>query len=858
MRESLGHDCSLHSLLSAAELSEWHADLQTGLLCWSVPDGWDWTEPSDTHCGQLSKFVEAVHPDDRAIVKAAIATAVGRGGRWAFECRLRLGRSQVRWLEIKGHVTDEGGKVRYLHGVAADITSKKQAEATASGQHRALELAVSGQPLKSVLDALTSSLEHQSNGSLFASVLLVDAQGATLCHGSTGSLPAQFCDVVSGMQIGPRQGSCGTAACFGIPVFATDIATDDLWVNYRQAALTHGLKACWSLPIRSVTTEILGTLACYAQEARQPTESERSAMQLLANTAALVIERDRQQALHLAARRDLDVSEEMFRSLVRATSSVVWTANESLEIDTPQPSWGAFTGQSYEAMQGFGWTDAVHPDDLPGALKIGEIMRRTLQPMYAEYRLLRADGLYRAMSGYAVPILNPDGTLRHWAGSYMDVTERKEAEQRLHRLANHDPLTGLPNRSYLTRHLQELFNFTPTQTNVAVMLIDLDHFKQVNDCMGHGAGDRMLCEVAKRLREILPDSDLIARLGGDEFVVVAHVMDRTAAVSLADKLIETLSVPITVGSNHFDSSASIGISLYPEQGRTSEDLIQHADIAMYRAKTAGGGRAQIFSPDMVESAKSRVAMKTALREALTNGEMHVYYQPRLSLPDLEVQGVEALIRWERPGHGFVSPMEFIPIAEETGIIDELGLWVLETACADIAAINRECGKSLCLSVNLSPRQLKSPLLLGRVATAVSKAGFDPTLLELEVTEGALIEDLEASSQIMRELKTLGLKIAVDDFGTGYSGLTYLRRFPIDVVKLDRSFVSDIAGNIDNYQFTKAIVDMARTLRLHVVAEGVEDAETLELLKQAGCNEAQGYFFAKPFALERLKAYLLSP
>lgn len=857
MCNSPNQDCQLQLLLSAAELSEWHADLQTGSLRWSVPAGWEWADPSVERCDRLTQFMDFVHADDRVIVKAEVAAALGNGGRWAFECRLQLGRYLVRWLEVKGYVTYEAGKVRYLHGVAADITAKKQAEATASGQQRALELAVSGQTLELVLDALTASLEEQSNGRLFASLLLVDAQGATLRHGSSGALPTEFCRAISPMQIGPGQGSCGTAAYLGAPVFVTDIATDDLWLDYRETALAYGLHACWSLPISSVSGEILGTLACYSPEAREPTGPEQSAMQLLANTAALIIERDRQQSLHQAARRELDVSEEMFRSLIHATSSIVWTANENLEIDTPQPSWGAFTGQSYEAMQGFGWTTALHPEDLPGALEIGESMRRTRQPVHAEYRLLRADGLYRAMSGYAVPILNPDGTLRHWAGSYMDVTERKEAEQGLHRLANHDPLTGLPNRSYLTRHLQELFNFTPTQNTVAVLLIDLDHFKQVNDCMGHGAGDLMLCEVAERLRKNLPDCDLVARLGGDEFVVVAHVADRTAAVSLANTLIKTLSVPIMVGNNHFDTGASIGISLYPEQGRTSEDLVQHADIAMYRAKAAGGSRAQVFSPDMAESAKSRVVLKTALREALVNRELQVHYQPRLSLPGLEVQGVEALVRWDRPGHGFVSPLEFIPIAEETGIIDELGLWVLETACADIATIIRECGKPLCLSVNLSPRQLKSPLLLGRVAAALSKGGFDPALLELEVTEGALIDDLEASSQIMKELKTLGLKLAVDDFGTGYSGLSYLRRFPIDVVKLDRSFVSDITGHVDHYQFTKAIVDMARALRLHIVAEGVEDTETLELLKQAGCNEAQGYLFAKPLPLERLKHYLAS-
>jgi len=854
MNESLRHGLNIPFLVEAAGLSHWSVDAPSLALQWSIPSSWQWGGGGVPKCRSLDDFLEVVEPADRYVVQTAINDALGDASFWSFQCRVREGASSVRWLEIKGHTLRDGETVLALHGVAVDISEQKRLAAVSTGQQHALEMAVQAHPLQAILDRLTRSLEEQAGNRLWASIMLVDEERGLLGFGSRGSLPPTFSQAIDGLEIAPTGASCGAAAHFGRPVIAEHIASDAHWVRYQAVAAAHGIAASWSVPIRSVTGEILGTLACYSPEPRRPDAFECNVLDLLVNTASLVLERERERAYHHSLKQDLHASEELFRSLVHATSSVVWTADQNLEIETPQPSWGAFTGQTFEQMKGFGWADAVHPEDIAAAMHIGQVMRRSLKPAHTEYRLKRADGAYRHMSGYAVPILAADGTVRYWAGSYTDVTERKEAESRLNQLANHDPLTGLPNRSYLDRHLQELFNFTPEDACVAIMLIDLDDFKQVNDSLGHGAGDSMLCEVAQRITAVLPAGDLVARLGGDEFVIVAHVRDCNAALELAAGLIACIETPLVVGSNTFHSGASIGVSLFPEQGHTAADLMLSADIAMYHAKKAGGSRAQLFNPQMREQARSRIALSAALRTAVECEELHVVYQPRLCLHDMRMVGVEALVRWNRPESGPVSPLDFIPIAEQIGLIDTLGQWVLETALRDISQLNAKQGSALAISVNMSPVQLRTSALIERTQSALVRSGFPATSLEFEVTEGALIDDTEASRQVMEGLKALGVRLAVDDFGTGYAGLSYLRRFPIDVVKLDRSFVTGIAGDVDRYLFTRAIVDMARSLKLHVVAEGVEDADTLELLREVGCDEAQGYLFARPLSLDELAQF----
>jgi diguanylate cyclase (GGDEF)-like protein/PAS domain S-box-containing protein len=449
-----------------------------------------------------------------------------------------------------------------------------------------------------------------------------------------------------------------------------------------------------------------------------------------------------------------------------------------------------------------------------------------------------------------------DGGNEFFQAIIRDVTEREKAQNRLPELATHDTLTGLPNRALLGERVQHLLDTCPRNASVAALFLDLDRFKEINDSFGHEFGDVLLCEVAARLRRMIRPDDVIARLGGDEFVVAAHCpAGRAAAARIADKLLDVLTTPITIAGQDVIIGASIGISVFPFDARTKEQLFQAADTAMYRAKAAGRNRARFFEPEMAVATRERMALETSLRPALARGEFELQYQPRIDLRDMSVLGMEALIRWNHPERGRVSPQQFIPIAEETGLIVQIGRWVLQEACVQTRRLMLELGRTICVSVNVSARQLAHQTFVDEVRQVLCDTGLPPACLELELTESALIDDIERTARMLRELRELGVKLAVDDFGTGYSGLAYLRSFPIDVLKLDRSFVLQHDEHISAFDFVKAFVDMAHALKMSVVAEGVETLDVVEFLRSAACDEAQGYYFSRPIPLGELRALL---
>jgi len=450
-----------------------------------------------------------------------------------------------------------------------------------------------------------------------------------------------------------------------------------------------------------------------------------------------------------------------------------------------------------------------------------------------------------------------DGGDEYFLAIVRDLTERVEAERRLRQLATHDSLTGLPNRTLLHERLQQMLDGCGSGETVAVLFLDLDRFKEVNDSFGHDLGDALLCEVAARLRAVLRPEDTIARLGGDEFVVAAHCpCGRDGARRIAVRLLETLAGPIRIGDQEVMAAASIGIGMYPGDGATRELLFQSADTAMYRAKEGGRNAFCFFEPAMRRAAQARMTLEMALRRALARGEFELHYQPRVDLARMMVTGFEALLRWQHPELGRVPPGDFIGIAEETGMIVPIGRWVLQEACRQTRALIDEFGRDLHVSVNVSARQLAQPGFVTEVREALESSGLAPHCLELELTESALIEHVERAAAMLAELNALGVKLALDDFGTGYSGLAYLRRLPIDVLKLDRSFVLGDDGRIGAFDFIKAFVDLAHALRMAVVAEGVETWEVLDFLRAANCDEVQGYLLARPMPLDQLRAFLV--
>lgn len=448
---------------------------------------------------------------------------------------------------------------------------------------------------------------------------------------------------------------------------------------------------------------------------------------------------------------------------------------------------------------------------------------------------------------YSIPLFDDLGRAAGILCLSQDITERRQTREQLDYLAYYDPLTGLPNRTLLEDRIsRSMIEAQRHGMLVAVIFLGIDRFKAVNDTMGHDAGDALLKAAAGRLQRCVREGDTVARLGGDEYAIVLSDMGAEQDAALvAQKILDAFVRPFDVAGNEVFITVSMGIALYPIDHGELKGLLKNADSAMHHAKEAGGNAYRFYSPDMTAKAHDRFVLETHLRQGLERGELLLHYQPQVSLEDGSIVGVEALLRWQHPSLGLVSPGKFIPIAEETGLIVPIGEWVLRTACSQVQAWSGSGLPSIRLAVNVSSRQFRDGALARTVLAVLAETGFDARRLELEITESLLIESDARVCDTLMELKDAGVSISIDDFGTGYSSLSYLKRFPIDCIKIDRSFVRDIASTPNDASLVKAIIAMARSLRLKVIAEGVESGDQIEYLMAEGCHEVQGYYFGKP-------------
>ncbi|HSG21744.1 MAG TPA: EAL domain-containing protein [Azonexus sp.] len=456
-----------------------------------------------------------------------------------------------------------------------------------------------------------------------------------------------------------------------------------------------------------------------------------------------------------------------------------------------------------------------------------------------------ADGEHIWISENAWAVLDPEGNVHHYEGMVSDVTERRNHHAMLQFQATHDPLTGLPNRNQLPGRLAQAAQMAFACNGlVALAFIDLDNFKVINDSLGHGCGDEMLMYVAKRLQETLRSSDSVVRYGGDEFVLIIQYTEVSEVTKLLQRIMQAIQAPLQLGDHELHINCSIGVALYPEDADDLPSLLRIADITMYEAKGRGKGSFLFHTRELSHAAHERFILENALRSAIEKEEIRVYYQPKVD-NEQQICGCEALVRWQSPEHGFVMPDRFIPLAEETGLIFPLGWYILRTACLEAAAWPAIHGRRLSVAVNLSARQLAAPSLINEVKLALSGSGLAPELLELEITESMLMNDVERSIEVLRDIRSLGVRIAVDDFGTGYSSLSYLKRLPIDVLKIDRSFVNGCEKSDEAMVIPHAVIFLGKSLQLRIVAEGVELPEQMATLRRCGCDEFQGYLIARP-------------
>jgi diguanylate cyclase (GGDEF)-like protein/PAS domain S-box-containing protein len=454
-------------------------------------------------------------------------------------------------------------------------------------------------------------------------------------------------------------------------------------------------------------------------------------------------------------------------------------------------------------------------------------------------------------------VLDTHGTLGNYLVVFSDITERKEAERQIYRLAYYDPLTGLPNRTLFYSLLEQVLTEAHrNRTHGALLFLDLNRFKNINDSFGHTLADVILKEVSRRLSMTLRDEDIISRLGGDEFVIALPDISRLEhAGHVAQKLLAALAEPFFVEQHEITLSASIGISIFPEDGRDTETLIKNADVAMYRAKKLGNSTHVFYSQEMNLRSLDQLKLEGNLRRAIERGEFHLHFQPQLDLASGRINGAEALLRWHHPEHHQISPAQFIPVAEETGLIIPIGEWVIDAACRQIREWLDRGLPPVRIAVNLSARQF-SASLPKTVLGVIARHGIPSDSLELEITESMLMHNADSVVAMMREFGEAGILMALDDFGTGYSSLSYLKRFPIDNLKIDQSFVRGIPADQDDCAIARAIISMAKNLRLSVIAEGVETAAQLEFLREAGCDEIQGYYFSRPIPADEFAALLI--
>jgi diguanylate cyclase (GGDEF)-like protein/PAS domain S-box-containing protein len=566
-------------------------------------------------------------------------------------------------------------------------------------------------------------------------------------------------------------------------------------------------------------------------------------------------------------RKALEESEEHYRSAFEHFRSAFDHA-AGMALVAPDGRWlevnhslCEMLGYEEQEMLRLSLGDVAHPDDLAAVLiNIDRLVKDKSETFQVEQRFLHKRG-HTVWTLLSVSVVTAAGDKSaHLIFQAQDITDRKRAEERLVHDALHDSLTGLPNRVLFMDHLKHAVERSRRNKAVhfTVLFLDLDRFKIINDSLGHMVGDQLLVGIARRLETCVRSIDTVARLGGDEFTILLEdLKDPDETVEIVNRIQSELSVPFKLGGHEVFTSVSIGVAPSTTGYERAEDILRDADTAMYRAKSCGKARHEVFDREMHAHAMNLLHIETDLRRAVERGEMRLHYQPIVSLADESVIGFEALVRWQHSERGLVSPMDFIPVAEETGLIVPIGRWVLREACRQMSEWKRRDASAmpLFMSVNLSGKQFTQPDLLGQVTRILEETGLDPRSLKLEITESVVMENIDAAIETLESLRSLGVEVSIDDFGTGYSSLSYLHRLPIDTLKVDRSFVSRMASNNENTEIVRTIVTLAQSLDMKVVAEGVETSEQLSQLQILRCEGAQGYLFSRPLDAEAASALL---
>ncbi|MCQ8103058.1 EAL domain-containing protein [Methylomonas sp. SURF-2] len=779
-----------------------------------------------------------LHPDDLPKVIEYQAKLM-RDGHLIHEYRFRHADGHWMWVRDELRlIRDGGGEPIEIVGAWLDISEQKRTEALRLARQAALDSIVANRPLSLILDDIARRVEA-IYPDMRVSVLLVDPVNGRLTHGAAPSLPDFYNQAVEQLEPKLGRGSCGTAAWLGEAVIVTDIEQHPYWAEYLDLARRAGLGACWSVPFKDEAGRVLGTFGIYHAGKREPIAEQLELIGEFARIAALAVQKVRAT------------------ETLRQAAAVFDSTREGILITDLQPRIVAIN-RAYTEITGYGEAESLGKN--PNLIRSGRHDKLFYQNLWHK---LSSKGHWqgeiwnRRKNGEFYPqwltintVFDEKGQPCQYVGVFRDISEIKESEARLERLAHFDTLTDLPNRLLARSRLQHAVERAERHGHkVGVLYLDLDRFKTVNDSLGHPSGDELLGLLAGRLNKRLRDEDTLARLGGDEFLLVLeHIESPVTAATVAQSVIDLLLPPFRLsGGQEIFLGVSIGISIYPDDAGGVTELIQHADMAMYLAKQEGRNTYRFHTQALSDAASQRLQLETRLRRALADGEFVLHYQLLIDAQTEAPIGVEALVRWQPPAEAMVPPAAFIPLAEETGLIVPLGEWVLQHACQQGRAWIDAGLPAMIIAVNLSVRQFQSGNLVDLVRRVLADSGFPADRLELELTEGMLMEDAEQTVVTLKALKDLGIRLSIDDFGTGYSSLAYLKRFPIDKLKIDQSFVRGLYDDLNDREITATIIAMSRILKLDVLAEGVETEQQLAFLRDSGCDYYQGYLFHKPEA-----------
>ncbi|MDD2949388.1 MAG: EAL domain-containing protein [Sulfuricurvum sp.] len=719
-------------------------------------------------------------------------------------------------------------------------------------QNQILELMALGVDDTEVLHRLCELEEKLVPGSV-ASIMILDESTGLMNVLEAPSIPQHGIKMLNGLRPGPGGGSCGNVLYTKQAQFVTDIENDARWDELRPVAKAFGLGACWSMPVRSEGNTIIGTFALSSFEKRVPTAFHKSLLEIGAFIVGILLKRrehSTQIQEHKERIRILGTAFEKAREGIMISNE----CNQIIEVN--QAFMDAF-GYTYEEV--IGKNPKILASGRHNHLYYEQMWKAINDEGYwnGEIWNRHKDG-HEIVQWMSISVIHDAQTkAKNYLALTLDISQLKASEEKLSYMAFHDPLTGLANRTKLFERIDQFIKRSRrTQAIGALLYLDLDRFKNINDSLGHTVGDQMLVEVADRLSSRIRSHDLIARVGGDEFVLwLEDLQNISEAEIVAEKFLSIFNEPFEINSHEYQLQGSIGIALYPQDARERDSLLKNADAAMYRAKEDPKRRIAFYRAQMTQQAKTSLRLETELYQALKNRDFELYYQPKIDANSGEMRGAEALIRWNHPTRGLVLPGEFIPFAEQTALISQLGEYVLERAFEQLRIWQQRSNVEMSMSVNISGRQLNDDdinSLLRIIGINIDLAPF----IVIELTETFLMHHAHSAVGMLERLKNSGVKLSIDDFGTGYSSLGYLKRFKVDELKIDRLLINDIEIDVNDRVISSAVIAMAHTLGLSVVAEGVETQAQIEILRESGCDLFQGFYFDCPLDAETFyKRYL---